>query len=399
MSGRRELKELRREVMDATGGIIRMIAYRNSLATRIARIKDAESLPMVDEQVEEDLKKYVFQTCRKEGVSESAGVEVLRCLLKESKRAQSSSLAPLDGRLAEAQPAFRRVAVIGCSGGMGSFLARYFVSKGSSVRGADPRPPAFPYADFSYCKSNAEAVAGAELVVVASPLESTAQVIDGVLADLPDGCVLVELSSVKGHLGASLSKIHEGGRIRVLSLHPLFGPSLQLLKDARMVLVPVGDADEELGLAKRVFPEAEFVVFDRKSHDMAMALSLSLTHVTNLAFCKTLSRYTTPEEFRRVAVPFATLQLSLAEGVLLQDPQLYSQIQMSNEFSGAVMESFAKDVDGLCQIVKDGDLRRFKRVFSELGESYRADAEGHDIMGGIYRAKEQVSEPRRASNP
>lgn len=400
MNGSKELEELRREVKDVTGGIIHLIAYRNSLASRIARIKASASLPMVDECVEEDLEEYVLRTCRKEGVSESAGLETLGCLLRESKRVQAPLLAQGGHRSGEGRkPTFKEVAIIGCSGRMGSFLVRYFTSRGSSVRGADPRRPPFSYPGFRHFSSDAEAVAGADLAVIASPLESTAEVIDDVLADLPDGCALVELSSVKGPLGACLSKIREEGRINVISLHPLFGPSLEHLKGATMILVPVDDAGSELELAKKVFPEAEFVVLNRNDHDMAMALSLSLTHVTSLAFCRTLSKYTTPEEFRRVAAPFAMLQLSLGEGILLQDPHLYSRIQVSNKFSGRVIESFAKEVEGLRQVVAAGDQRRFERLFLELGRSYGPDIEGRDVLGAVYRASEELKGSGRAEAP
>jgi len=400
MNGSEELEELRREVKNATGGIIRMIAYRNSLASRIARIKASASLPMVDERVEEDLEKYVLQTCRKEGVGESAGLEIFTCLLKESKRVQAPLLAQGARRSGEGgRPAFKEVAVIGCSGGMGSYLVRYFTSQGSSVRGADPRRPSFSYPGFRYVSSDVEAVASTDLAVIASPLESTAEVIHKVLDSLPDGCVLVELSSVKEPLGASLSKIRKEGRVNVISLHPLFGPSQGHLKGATIILVPVDDAGSELQLAKKVFPEAEFVVLSRNDHDMAMALSLSLTHVTSLAFCRTLSRYTTPEEFRRVAAPFATLQLSLGEGILLQDPHLYSQIQVSNRFSGRIIGSLAKEVEGLRQVIAAGDQGRFARLFLELGRLYGPDTEGRDILGAIYRASEQTKESSGVDDP
>jgi prephenate dehydrogenase/chorismate mutase len=391
VSGKEELDELRREVKDVTGSIIRSIAYRNSLASRIAYIKASESLPLADGRVEEDLREFVLRTCREEGVSESAGEEALKCLLEESKRVQAPLLSQEgNGSGAVAHPSFKEVAVIGCSGGMGSLLVRHFILQGSSVRGADPRRPTFSHPRFSYFRSNSEAVAGADLVAIASPLECTGDVIERLLADLPKGCVLVEVSSVKGALEKTLKRIGKRGKMKVLSLHPLFGPSVARLKGVTILLVPVEDVNEELRLAKRAFPEADFMVLSGRDHDMAMALSLSLTHVANLAFCRTLIKYTTPSDFRRVAAPFAVLQLSVGEGILLQDPHLYSQIQMKNRFSRLVVESFAREAEELDQIVEGGNRRRYERLFSELARSYGPDAQGRRLMGALYRAGEQV---------
>ena len=63
-----------------------------------------------------------------------------------------------------------KVAVIGSSGGMGKFFARYFLSHGNQVTGSDKRRrPASRHPRFRFAGSNAEAVKDADVVVDRDP--------------------------------------------------------------------------------------------------------------------------------------------------------------------------------------------------------------------------------------
>ena len=72
-----------------------------------------------------------------------------------------------------------RVAVIGSSGGMGGFFVRYFLSRGMEVVGSDSKKKGPKRPHFEFVRSNSEAVVGADIVVVATPIDTTVETVRG----------------------------------------------------------------------------------------------------------------------------------------------------------------------------------------------------------------------------
>ncbi|HUH99424.1 MAG TPA: prephenate dehydrogenase/arogenate dehydrogenase family protein, partial [Nitrososphaerales archaeon] len=96
-----------------------------------------------------------------------------------------------------------KVAVLGASGGMGSFFVRYFLERGYTVRGSDPRGRGRrSVGDLQRrlvsVSSNGEAVRGVDLTLMAVPMDDTLKVAEEVIPKMKRGSTLVEISSVKG---------------------------------------------------------------------------------------------------------------------------------------------------------------------------------------------------------
>src|SRR5713226_435894 len=73
-----------------------------------------------------------------------------------------------------------RIAVLGSSGGMGSLLAKYFISKGHEVVGFDPNKGESIHG-LTKERSGQAAVRGANVVVLAPPIDLTLRVLEEVL--------------------------------------------------------------------------------------------------------------------------------------------------------------------------------------------------------------------------
>ena len=280
-----------------------------------------------------------------------------------------------------------RVAGIGSSGGMGKFFAGYFLSHGNQVTGSDMRRPETKRPRFRFARSNTEAVKGADVVVIATPIDRTVEVVADVADRLAAGATVIEITSVKGKILRELKKELAGRGLRLLSLHPLFGPSLASYGDMKICVVETEKGSASL--ARELFPEAALVPMKEKEHDRTMGLILSLTHLTNIAYAGTISRYLTPEEFRNVQTPTSAVQLTLAEGVLSQDPSLYSYIQLENasssEFAGALVDELMR----LVRFIEEKDRKGFEKHFGELSRRYRGDSKA--ALDLVYQAFEKSS--------
>lgn len=297
-----------------------------------------------------------------------------------------------------------RVAVIGASGGMGSLFVRYFLSRGCTVTGSDTittttktkkktdrkeegegegRRDVLP--GYRFLGTNSEAVEGAEVVLVATPVETTARVVEEVAEKIAPGAILVEISSVKRSVLPPVRKALAGRPVRLLSVHPLFGPSLSSYQGMRVCVIETGSG--EVALARTLFPEAALIPMGEEEHDRTMAVVLSLTHLLNMAYAGVVSRYLKPGEFREVQTPTSGVQLTLAEGILSQNPTLYSYIQMENENSSEVVAALIDELTQMLRYIEEKDYLSFESRFRELSRKYSRDSK--DALDLVYQAFEK----------
>jgi len=278
-----------------------------------------------------------------------------------------------------------RVAVLGSSGGMGRLFSRYFLSKGMAVVGFDPVKSGLRSPNFEEAGSYREAVRGADVVLVATPVDRTVKTVEEVAPVLSPQTCVVEIASVKGTVLAPLKALVARRRARLLSLHPLFGPSLGLR--SRMKLCVVKTDPGSLARARSLFPDATLIPMSLAEHERQMAVILSLTHTLNLAYAGAVDRFLTPSQFRNVQTPTSGVQLTLAEGVLSQNPSLYSYIQIENERSSEAIEALADEIAELRRMVKAKDRSGFERHFRRLAKRFAGDSE--TAVDRIYQAFEK----------
>ncbi len=95
---------------------------------------------------------------------------------------------------------------------MGSFFVRYFLEKGrrgegGRLRQGQGKDAAGGEDRFASFPTNAEAVKGCDVTVIAVPMDSTLKVAKEVAGKLKPGSTLVEISSVKGETLPALRKL------------------------------------------------------------------------------------------------------------------------------------------------------------------------------------------------
>jgi prephenate dehydrogenase len=288
-----------------------------------------------------------------------------------------------------------KVAVLGASGGMGAFFARYFLEKGEEVSGSDPRKGRTAATSVgrrvSMHETNAGAAKGCDVTMIAVPMEATLTVAREVAGKLKPGSTLVEMSSVKGTTLPALGKLL-GKRVALLSIHPLFGPALQSTRGMKIAVIVEGErgADHtKVALAKTLFPEARIIPMSRREHDRTMATVLSLTHLLNIVYAATVSRFLTPAEFMKVSTPNSSMQLTLAEAILAQDPDLSYAILAGNRYSKDVGRAASRELKRLLAMVEGHDREAFEERFSKLAKRYKTDERASAVIREIYSAAEK----------
>ncbi|MEM2994881.1 MAG: prephenate dehydrogenase/arogenate dehydrogenase family protein [Candidatus Bathyarchaeia archaeon] len=260
-----------------------------------------------------------------------------------------------------------KVAILGAAGRMGRWLVQYFINQGFALTVFDIKEEGLKELSKTYkvkiARDNLDAVENAELTVVSVPIDKTVEILREVCPKLKKGSVVVEIASVKeGIVGAlrSLSKFD----VQPLSLHPLFGP-MQKLKRKKIALISIVNAEKELETARKIFPDAEFVVVDAEQHDRVMAAMLSLPYFVNVALASTLK----DEDFKvleKLCGTTSTLQLTLVGGIMAQDPELHVSLHTTNKYAAEYLDKFVSEAEKLRDLIKSGNMKDFRKLYSEI---------------------------------
>ncbi|HZF14438.1 MAG TPA: bifunctional chorismate mutase/prephenate dehydrogenase [Steroidobacteraceae bacterium] len=345
------LAELRTRLNAIDRRLIELIAERQGLATRVAEVKRATGYPTRDYQREREVLLAARTAAEALGVSPATAESILTILIRSSLATQEQAKVSAEGH-----GSGKSALVIGGSGKMGRWFADFIASQGFSVEVADPLPAAPGHRHRPRWQ---DGPLDHDLIVVATPLGIT----DSILADLagrrPQG-VVFDIGSLKTPLRSGLARLIEAG-CNATSLHPMFGPTTELLSGRHVIFIDLGDA-KALAAAQSLFAStmAERVVMGLEEHDRLISYVLGLSHALNIAFFSALAA--SGEAAPRLAQLSSTTfdaQLEVATLVASESPELYFEIQSLNDFGVASLDALAAAVDRLRDAVRSGNETSF----------------------------------------
>lgn len=285
----------------------------------------------------------------------------------------------------------KKVAILGGTGKMGRWFAHFFNTKGYDVviagRSAERTADVAKELGVASANSIEEAVNGADIVLVSTPIDVTAETIRAVKNRLTPGTVIFDIASVKRDIPKALLETCEFGA-RPVSVHPLFGPGATKLDGKKVIVIPILDDEPLVAWIRRLFEEegAEtYVVENGETHDQMIGVTLSLTHFVNIALAKYLSSINI-QELKRFAGTTFTLQLVLTEAVLSENPNLYYAIEAHNPTFRHIVDEFLKAARRLASSLDNRE--EFVKMFEEAKEGLSKDPEFDSAYIRLYKALE-----------
>lgn len=282
------------------------------------------------------------------------------------------------------------VAIIGGAGRMGRWLTHHFISFGNEVTISDVKSD--EAASFAksvgarFVKENIACVDDADLTVVSTPIPVIPQVLREFSFNLKKNSIIAEISSLKSQIIPVLMEMADRN-VKPLSIHPLFGPGAKRLEEEKVALIPLVSPSSEVDLVKKIFPGVEVIVVDAEEHDRAMALTLSLPHFINIIFASTISEEDL-NVLKKLGGTTFTLQLTLSESVMNEEPGLYASIQMNNEYTTQYLDKFLSKCEMIKECVAKRDERRFTEFYDLIRESLSKDEDFYKAYERMYRALE-----------
>lgn len=259
------------------------------------------------------------------------------------------------------------VLVIGGSGRMGGWLARFFVDSGHRVSIYDLKDPGAPY---TFIKEIDESVDQHDLIVVATPIRVSIAILQKLSCMAIKKPVIFDVSSVKAPVHQALLALKSRG-IMVTSLHPMFGPSVQLLFGKHVIITSLGipEADE---MARNLFKATslQVIMMSMEQHDRTMAYLLSLCHLTNIVFGTTLNKSQIHiKELEAIASPTFSSMVHMARKVFDENPHLYYEIQTLNPHNHQAYKEIKESLSTVLGAITTNDEREFVALMQQ-GQSY-----------------------------
>ena len=358
------LDDLRNKLAALDRDILELVAERQRLSSEIGAEKRSRGIPPRDYGQE----KEVIQRARDAAAAQGLPAEVAEALTLLLIRS-SLTVQERDQVAAREAGSGKRILIIGGGGKMGRWFVRFLSSQGYVVETADPSGPV---AGCRHYDDWRDADLEHDMIVVAAPLRRSAEILLE-LAEAPPRGLIFDIGSLKSPLRSGLTALARAGA-RVTSLHPMFGPDVELLSGRHVIVVDAGspEASEEV---KQLFTPtmATVVDMDLENHDRLIAYVLGLSHVVNISFFTALAE--SGEAAKVLAQLSSTTfddQLAVASQVAGENPHLYFEIQTLNDYGTESIAALLYAVERVRSVVRAGDEGEFVELM-QRGHAYLQD--------------------------
>jgi len=244
----------------------------------------------------------------------------------------------------------KKISIIGVNGKMGKWFAEYFHKIGFEVVGFDTNNI---IKEKFIIKANSlvSAILQTDYVILCTPTKNTPEIIRLIAKEMRRGSYLIEISSQKYKTAQTLIKTPT--RVNPICIHPMFGPGTKTIDNKNIIVIPIKDAKKELGVAKLLFPKANFVTIDSVEHDKKIAVILGLTHLVNIAFANILLKDEKISLTEKMSGATFKAQRIISESILTESPELIETI-ISNPEVRRFGEEFWKIIGKLLTDSQEG---------------------------------------------
>ena len=263
-----------------------------------------------------------------------------------------------------------RIAIIGGSGKMGRWFARFLLKDGNQVviTGRNQRKLLEAKQQLGVeTATNEEAVKHADVVLLSVPINNFEQVVEQIAPYTRSEQVIVDITSLK-MLPVEIMHKHIKKGI-VLGTHPVFGPGASDISNQNFVLTPTNEEETALAQKTRQYLEergARATLMTPQEHDEMMAVILALSHFIAIVTADTLLSFDKFQRMKEIGGTTYKVLLTMIESVISEDPELYASLQMSLPNVREIEELFQKNSKTWGEIVKNKDRQEFVKRMSAL---------------------------------
>jgi cyclohexadieny/prephenate dehydrogenase len=210
----------------------------------------------------------------------------------------------------------------------------------------------------------AAAVAGADLVVIATPLSAYAEIARKIAPALREGAIVTDVGSVKGAAIAALQP-ELPDRVHFVPGHPVAGTEhsgpesgfAELFHDRWCILTPPpGTAPEAVAKVTLLWEQAgmRVVTMEAEHHDKVLAVTSHLPHLIAYTIVGTATEL--GEDLQSEVVAFSAGGFRDFTRIAASDPVMWRDIFLENrEAVLELLQRFSEDLTALQRAIRRGD--------------------------------------------
>lgn len=256
-----------------------------------------------------------------------------------------------------------KVAIIGGSGRMGRWLARFLLKDGQDVVAIGRNKSRLREVKQQLSIETAtslDAVKTADVVLISVPMDSFETVVKQLSPYLRPEQIIMDITSIKARPVEVMHRYIKTGK--VLGTHPMFGPGAKDFSKQNVVLTPTRKKETALAQKVKQYLEARgarVALMTPQEHDEMMAVVLGLAHFIALVSADALLSFNQLKQMEKVGGTTYRLLLTLAESVLTEDAEFYASLQMNLPKIPEIHRLFQKKAQAWASLVKSKDSRGF----------------------------------------
>lgn len=232
-----------------------------------------------------------------------------------------------------------------------------------------------------YTLDAAEAVRGADLVILCTPVGAYESVIKAIAPALQPGAIVSDVGSVKGHVVKALAP-HIPAGVSLIPGHPIAGtehsgPSAgfaELFAGRWCVLTPGHEVDPALTAKLSAFWRAmgsQVEIMEADRHDMVLAITSHIPHLVAYNIVGTVADLEAATQSE--VIKFSASGFRDFTRIAASDPVMWRDVFLTNR--EAVLEMlgrFSEDLSVLQRAVRTGDGPALEAMFTRTREIRRS---------------------------
>jgi chorismate mutase / prephenate dehydrogenase len=261
--------------------VVRLLKNRYENARLLGRIKQQRGLEYRDPEREKNILRKIDRLATSLDLDPKLITPIFEQIFALSVLAQQD-LPQKSGKKLDQT----KVLIIGGTGRMGRFFARFASLQGAKVKlaGREINKTRTAAKELEVEPGTILDASASDIVILSVPMEETVRVATETASLMTPGSLLTDLSSVKtGITDRIAEKIPKG--LEYVSLHPLFGPGIDHLRDQTIIAV-LYEHDQKWSKLARALQGggARVQTMSATQHDRAMAYVQGLHHFALISF-------------------------------------------------------------------------------------------------------------------
>jgi len=286
-----------------------------------------------------------------------------------------------------------KIAIIGGSGKMGKWFARFLLKEGKEViiTGRNERKLLETKQQLGVeVATNAEAVKNADVVLLSVPIDNFEEVVEQISPYTHQGQSIIDITSIKV---SPVEMMHQHIKTGVvLGTHPMFGPGASDIVNQNFILTPTSEEETALAQKIRKYLEergARATTMTPNEHDEMMAVILGLSHFIAIVSADTLLSFDRLREMEAMGGSTYKVLLTLVGSVISEDPEFYASLQMNLPQMTEIEELFHRSSEAWANIVRNKDRQEFVNRMNTLKNRLeKGDLDFKKAYENMYRLAE-----------